>query len=266
MSEYSRRYEAETGKTAPIEAQQLDKLFEQIARGIFLPPRGQQAVDLGFTAHSLSDPYENPVVYQYYQWVLRNVFEKHSVNEMTAKLIGMAFTCANVFETSLPQPLTLNPWQIEEMKSFPLKTKRAVVVENNGVFVWLVHLHPDWSLINQAGNDFNEAYIKLLQRLEQRGLQVTYLGDLDSRGIQMADHLYRQLNETSIAEFTAIQTPENVSKWLTLKGKIAAKRTHRLAVTTPRFQQEMNSISLMGKFVEQEQLITDYENLIPGWL
>jgi len=266
MSEYSRRYEAETSKVAPVEAQRLDELFAQIARGSFLPPRGQQAADLGLTAHSLSDPHENPAIYQYYQWVLRNFFENQPINEMTAKLIGMAFTCANVFDTSLPQPLTLNPWQIEEMKSFPLRNKRAVIVENNGVFVWLLHLHPDWPLINQAGNDFYEAYVTLLQRLEHRGLQVTYLGDLDSYGIQMADHLYNQLNETSIAEFTAIQTPENVSKWLTLKGKTSAKRTRKLAVTIPRFQQEMNSISLMGKFVEQEQLIAVYEKLIPAWL
>lgn len=32
------------------------------------------------------------------------------------------------------------------------------------------------------------------------------------------------------------------------------------------FQNELNTIHLMGKFVEQEQLLTTYEQLISEWL
>lgn len=266
MSPYRKAYEASTGLIAPKEAEQLDDLFQRIVRGDRLPPRGQQAVDAGLTAHSLNDRRENPQLFDYYQWVLANVLTDCPVNELSAKLIGMAFTCMSIFKTDLPQPLTLNPWQIAAMQDYPLGTKQAVVIENNGVFVWLATLHPEWPLINQAGNDLNSAYIQLMQSLELRGVQLTYLGDLDSRGIQMADSLFRQLSQTSIETFTAIQSPANVSYWLTLKGKKDVKRTRRLEVKTPVLCEELDSIRLFGKFVEQEQLISNYERLIEEWL
>jgi len=266
MRDYQQRYTAATGKRVPAEADALDGLFDRIANGEVLPPRGQQAVDLGLTAHSLNDPQENPAVYDYYHWVLANYFAPEQIKEVSAKLIGMAFTCANIFTTDLPQPMTLNPWQITAMTRFPLATDRAVIVENNGVFAWLLQLHPDWPLINQSGNDFNAAYVTLMQSLESRAVRFTYLGDLDSRGIQMADHLFELLTATSIDTFTALQSPANVARWLMLAGKTDTQRTRQLTVQNPVFQKEMNSINLLGKFVEKEQLIQTYEALIIDWL
>lgn len=266
MTDYQQAYEAATGKRAPAEAPQLAKLFARVAAGDVLPPRGQQAVDLGLTAHSFNDPQENPAVYDYYHWVLTNCFQPQQIKELTAKLIGRVFTCANVFQTDLPQPMTLNPWQVAAMATFPLRTDRAIIVENNGVFAWLHQLHPDWPLINQAGNDFNATYLAVIQSLEQRQVQLTYLGDLDSRGIQMADHLFSVLAQTPIATFTAIQSPVNVVQWLTLKGKPSRQRSRALAIQNPVFQKELNSINLLEKFVEQEQLIATYEPLVIAWL
>jgi len=266
MSPYRKAYEEAMSRKAPAEAAKLDALFAKIAKGELLPPRGQQAVDLGLTAHSLNDAHENPAVYDYYQWVLENCFNGQPVNELSAKMIGMAFTCTNVFRTDLPQPLTLNPWQISALGDYPLATQRAVIVENNGVFIWLAKLHPDWPLINQSGNDFNTAYVRLIQRLEARGMAFTYIGDLDSRGIQMADNLFRKLQRTPAATFTAIQSPANVARWLTMMGKVNVKRTRQLTVRTPIFQQELDSVHLFGVFVEQEQLIAAYERLIAAWL
>ncbi|KRL12759.1 hypothetical protein [Schleiferilactobacillus perolens] len=94
----------------PIEANTLDVLFDQIAAGKTLPPRAQQAVALGFTAHGLNDAKENLALFDYYRWVLTNCFAADQFNELTAKFIGMAFTSANVFQTDLPQAITLNPW------------------------------------------------------------------------------------------------------------------------------------------------------------
>ncbi|MFC6289796.1 DUF2399 domain-containing protein [Levilactobacillus angrenensis] len=266
MTEYQQAYETATGKRAPHEAPQLAKLFDRITAGDVLPPRGQQAVDLGLTAHSLNDPQENPAVYDYYHWVLTNCFQPQQIKELTANLIGRVFTSANIFQTDLPQPITLSPWQVPAMMTFPLASNRAIIVENNGVFAWLHRLHPDWPLINQSGNDFNATYLTLIHSLEQRQVQLTYLGDLDSRGIQMADHLFSVLRETPIATFTAIQSPVNVVQWLTLKGKASRQRSRTLAIQNPIFQKELNSINLLGKFVEQEQLIATYEPLVTQWL
>jgi hypothetical protein len=268
MIDYVHVYCETTGKPAPAQAERLTPLFQQIAAGTPLPPRGQQAVNLGLTAHSLNDPRENPPLYEYYQWVLAHYFAEQPIAELSAKLIGMAFTCANLFQTDLPQPLTINPWQASQLANFPLATRQAIVVENNGIFIWLFKRHPTWPLINQAGNDFNPTYVQLLQQLEQRGLQLTYLGDLDSRGIQMADHLFQQLNHTPIEQFTALQTPTQVATWLAVNGKLDSKqkRTRQLTVHQPVFQTEMDSVCLLRRFVEQEQLIADYERLISTWL
>lgn len=266
MNPYREKYEQQTNRVVSSHAQQLEPLFADIVTGKSLPPRGQQAVDLGFTAHTLNDPHEDPEVYQYYQWVLTNCFDGQPLHELSAKLIGATFTAANVFKTDLPQPVTLNPWQTESMQSFPLAAKRAVIVENNGVFIWLLHRHPDWPLINQAGNDFNTAYLAIVQSLEQRQVKLTYIGDLDSRGIQMADYLFSQLNFTPIETFTAIQSPINVFQWLTQLGKTNLKRSRKLQISNPVLQKELDSIHVLKCFVEQEQLITEYESLISAWL
>jgi len=266
MQPYLKLYEQRTGKIAPVNASKLEPLFAKIAAGTPLPPRGQQAVDLGLTAHSLNDAQVDPELYQYYRWVLTNCFAGQPLNELSAKLIGMAFTCTNIFATDLPQPITLNPWQIEQMRDFPLRQERAIIIENNGVFALLAQRHPDWPLIDQAGNDFNAVYVQLIQRLEARGMMFTYLGDLDSRGIQIADHLFSQLKQTTITDFTRLQSPVQVLVWLNQYGKVDVQRTRHLTVNEPIFQKELNSIKLVGKYVEQEQLLGDYERLIADWL
>ncbi len=263
MSDYIDFFENKTGKKAPKDAEKLDVLFDAISSDKVLPPRGQQAVNLGFTAHTLNDPSENPMIYNYYQWILKNFFKGKSTNELSSQLIGMSFVSANIFETNLPQPITLNPWQIEKMHGFKLMNQKAVVIENNGVFIWLHKLHPKWPLINQTGNDFNESYNELLKNLvDEQGLKLTYLGDLDSDGIRIADHLSTLLN----TELFSIQTPTRIFNWLIRFGKIDKKRTRKIYVQNEVLSQEMESINTLGKFVEQEQLIAEYEILIDQWL
>ena len=193
-------------------------------------------------------------------------FKSGQVNELTARLIGMAFTSANIFDTDLPQPLTLNPWQLTSMLDFPLKSKQAVVIENNGVFALLHQEHPDRPLILQSGNDFNEVYVQLIQRLEARGIRYVYLGDLDSAGIQMADQFAKLLKQTSAEEVAALQQPTDVRLWLAALGKIDARRTKQRKVVSPVYQAEMTTIALFGKFIEQEQLMGVYEVRIAEWL
>lgn len=263
MSCYIDFFEKRTDKKVPKDAEKLDSLFDAISSDKALPPRGQQAVDLGFTAHALNDSSENPKIYNYYQWILKNFFKNKPINELGSQLIGMSFVSANIFETNLPQPITLNPWQIDKMHEFKLMTQKAVVIENNGVFIWLHKLHPKWPLINQSGNDFNESYNELLKDLvDEHGLKLTYLGDLDSNGIRIADHLFTVLN----TELFSIQTPTRTFNWLIRFGKTDKKRTRKICIHNQVLSQEMESINTLGKFVEQEQLIAEYEILIDQWL
>lgn len=266
MNDYQQEYVQVTGRRLPANANLLEPLFADIAAGKQLPPRGQQAVTLGLTAHTLTDGQTDPALFDYYRWVLAHYFTTAQINELTAKLIGMAFTSANVFRTDLPQPLTLNPWQAPAMHKFPLQNHRVIVIENNGVFVYLLRRHPQWPLVLQGGNDFNATYVTLIQRLEQRSVQFTYLGDLDGKGIQMAEHFFKQLRQTPIEVVSALQQPAAVAKWLVLRGKTDAKRTRRWQVDTPLYQMEMDSVVTLGKFVEQEQLIDIYEQQIVQWL
>jgi len=262
MSRYTEKYQAETGKDLPEGAEKLDALFDKISKNDALPPRGQQAVDLGFTAHTLNDSKENPPIYRYYQWVLKHMFADVPIHEMTSKLVGMSFVSSNIFETNLPQPITLNPWQIERMTDVSLTTDKAIIIENNGVFIWLYSRHPDWPLINQSGNDFNEAYNQLLIRLADNNLRMMYLGDLDSEGIRIADHLSTILDQ----DLFGIQTSERVFDWLIRFGKTDIHRTKKIDVSNKTMKAEMESIHTLHKFVEQEQLIAEYEILIEKWL
>ncbi|MFD1428827.1 DUF2399 domain-containing protein [Lacticaseibacillus mingshuiensis] len=266
MTDYRAAYEAATGHPVPPEAAGLDVLFAKISAGEPLPPRGQQAVDAGLTAHSLNDAKEAPAVFHYYQWVLAHYFADGQLNELSAKLIGMAFTAANIFQTELPQPLTLNPWQIAAMANYPLATTKAVVVENNGVFVLLHTLHPTWPLIDQGGNDFQKAYVALMQQLVARGLRLAYLGDLDSEGIRIADTLLGALPRDSGPDFLSLQTPQRVLQWITDRGRVDAGRTGDRRISDPTLQTELATIRFSGKFVEQEQLLSEYEGLIGDWL
>lgn len=265
MSRYLDAYQRTTGKVAPESASRLDPLFARMEAGELLPPRGQQAVDLGFSAHTFNDRQVQPPLFDYYQWVTTQHLAT-SPRELSAKLIGMAVTSANVFQSTLPQPVTLNPWQIAGLKPAQLMNRQAVVIENNGIFIWLVHRHPTWPLINQSGNDFNGAYVQVMRLLEQWGVRLTYLGDLDSAGIQIAAQLWRVLPQTTEAELLALQSPERVLRWLTFYGKADATRTQAVAVVPQRLQQEAQSIHTLARFVEQEQLISEYEQLIPQWL
>lgn len=262
MSQYTETYESVTGKKTPVGAEKLDYIFNKIAKDEPLPPKGQQAVDIGFTAHTLNNNKENSPIYNYYQWILKNVFHDKKVNELTSQLVGTSFVSANIFETNLPQPVTLNPWQIDRMTGIKLMNQQAIIIENNGVFVWLYHRHPQWPLINQSGNDFNESYNRLLKQLSDQGLEMTYLGDLDSEGIGIADRVFSLLNQ----DLFAIQTPARVADWLIRFGKDSNSRTKRMKVTNQMLVRELESIHLFKKFVEQEQLIDEYETLIEKWL
>lgn len=265
MDRYLEAYQTVTGKVPPVAAANLTPLFDQMQAGQVVPPRGQQAVELGFTAHTFNDREENPAMYDYYQWVKTHVITG-PINELTAKIIGMAFTSANIIESNLPQPLTLNPWQIAQLETALITAKQAVIVENNGIFIWLAHRHPDWPLINQSGNDFNESSVQMIQKIEQAGVALTYLGDLDSTGIRIAAQLFAALKQTPVDQFMALQTPQRVVQWLSLYGKVSSERTRSVKLEPQLFQEEANSIHVLGRFVEQEQLIESYEQLIADWL
>ena len=264
MINYEQAYQAATHRPLPSNYRELNRLFDAIASGELLPPRSQQAVNAGLVAHALSDREVDPSHYHYYHWVVDRMLNANHGNELSAQLIGMAFVSANIFDTTLPQPLTINPWQAPAMSEWPLASRQAVIIENNGVFIWLHHLHPTWPLIAQGGNDFQPAYLTLLQGMVKQGLRVTYLGDLDATGIRIADTLRRALPPTT--DFLALQTPQRVVTWLSLKGKVDTLRTAAEHVVDPKLQQEMNAIVTQGVFVEQEQLITEYETLIATWL
>lgn len=264
MSEYSEAYMQAKHQPAPKYADAMDSVFAQIQRGELLPPRGQQAVNVGLVAHALTDSKIDPPHYRYYHWVVDRFLAQTPIHELSAQLIGMAFVSANLLQTPLPQPLTLNPWQAPQMGAWPLASKQAVVIENNGVFIWLHHLHPEWPLINQGGNDFQAVYVRLLQQYVKRGLSLTYLGDLDATGIRIADTLRRQL--PICRTFLDLQSPTNVSLWLSQFGKYDSKRTKSQNIEDEELRQEMVSISVQQRFVEQEQLIGEYERLIADWL
>lgn len=152
------------------------------------------------------------------------------------------------------------------MLDFPLKNKQAVVIENNGVFALLHQEHPNWPLILQSGNDFNDVYVRLIQRLEERGMRYAYLGDIDSAGIRMADRFASLLKQTPAEAVAALQTPRDVRLWLAELGKRNSVRSRALQVTSPVFQAEMVSVTMLGKFVEQEQLMPIYTQQIADWL
>lgn len=102
-----------------------------------------------------------------------------------------------------------------------------------------------------------------MRRLEARGVRLTYLGDLDSKGIQMADHLFGQLQVKPLRPCS--HRPTWPSGW-PLRASRQRNGRGPLAVQTAVFQQEMDAVNLVGKFVEQEQLITEYERLIGDWV
>ncbi|WP_461226173.1 DUF2399 domain-containing protein [Lacticaseibacillus suihuaensis] len=265
MNEIESAYVAATGRSLPARAAALTRWLERAKAGELLPPRSVQAVEAGLVAHALSDSKVDPRHYHYYTWAIDYLRSQGIIiREMSAQLIGMALVSTGVFRTDLPQPLTLNPWQADAMANWPLATNRAVIIENNGVFIWLHHLHPGWPLIDQGGNDFQPAYLNLLATLINRGLVVTYLGDLDAAGIRMADTLRQAL--PACPAFLAIQTPRRVMAWLSRYGKEDRRRTQVQAIRDSELALEMNSIVFQGQFVEQEQLLAVYERLIAAWL
>lgn len=263
---YVQDYERITGRRAPERAASLAPLFRKIKAGELLPPRGQQAVDCGFSAHTFTDKDVRPTVYKYYQWVLANPLAAYPLHELTAPLMGSTATVWNVFATELPEPLTVNQWQVAELGHVPLRAAKVVVLENNGVAVWLHHLHPEWPLLLQGGNNFNSTYTALVQLLEQRGVQFAYLGDLDSKGLAIAASFTEILQEQTTAEVLQLQSPLQVIKWVGNYGIANKRRSTPQTFGESTLQFEADTISTRGEFVEQEQLISEYERLIPAWL
>ena len=97
-------------------------------------------------------------------------------------------------------------------------------------------------------------------------MHYAYLGDIDSAGIRMADRFASLLKQTSAEAVAALQTPRDVRLWLAELGKRNSARSRALQVTSPVFQAEMVSVTMLGKFVEQEQLMPIYTQRIADWL
>lgn len=259
-------YERSTNRRAPERAASLAPLFARIRAGNLLPPRRQQAVDCGFSADTLLDHGDRPTVYNYYKWVLRFPLADTPMHELAAPDLGETMTSWNVFQSEMPQPLTLNAWQVADMTMVPLQTNRVVVLENNGVAVWLHHLHPEWPLLMQGGDNFNAAYIDAVRLLEKRGVQLAYLGDLDSEGLMLAATFAELLREQTPAEVLRLQTPIHVIRWVDAYGIDDKRRTGRISLADSTMQFEADTIHSRGQYVEQEQLIAEYERIIPEWL
>ncbi len=267
MSPYVKRYQEETGQIPPSAAIKLDPLFNKVKAGQLLPPKGQQAVDCGFTAHTFNDPQADPEIYAYYQWTMTHLPDGQVVHELSARIIGNDFICANIYQTDWPQPTSINFWQVDAILKRPLATHRAVVIENNGVFIWLLHRHPDWPLILQSGNDFNSTYQTVVANLSQR-VHLAYLGDLDTRGLEMADRFSSRFAATSAESLSVLQNTGQIAIWLARYGR--TDHHHRIyhanQIKDPAWQEAANFLEMNGQFVEQEQLIGEYERLIPKWL
>lgn len=90
--------------------------------------------------------------------------------------------------------------------------------------------------------------------------------DLTSTGIWIAAQFFSILKHTTAEQLLAIQTPQQVVEWLSLYGKISPSRTHAVTLELAPFQDEANTIHVLECFVEQEQLIGNYEQLIGNWL
>lgn len=270
MINYIEKFEEETGKHLGDDAKRLTPLFEEIRFGNILPPKGQQAVDCGFIAHTFNDPRENPLIYTYYHWVIENIFADTVIRELPAKIIGDEFICANIFETDWPQPLTVNKWQLDQVLTAKLMAKKAVVIENNGVFIWLLHRHPDWPLILQSGNNFNVVYRNVMKMLSHK-VKLSYLGDLDTEGIKIVDLLTTMIDEQGCESraLSALQNLGQVANWVAVYG-VSNESTKRIhydeTIMNPVWQEEANFLEINHQFVEQEQLIREYERIIPEWL
>ena len=262
MSKYIEVYQRQTGKVLSGDAKLLDSIFKKIDTNQLLPPLGQQAVDLGLTAHTFNDSKVLLEIYHYYHWIINNYFADKTINELNANLIGNSFVSANIIGTDLPQPITLNSWQINQLETVKIINNKAVIVENNGVFIWLHQLHPNWPLINQSDNNFNRYYNLFLKKLVGQGLKVTYLGDLDSEGIKIANHLSSLIGE----HIFELQNSDQAFDWLVRYGKLDANRSKAVNVVNPILQREADSIHTLGRFVEQEQLIQEYEPIVEQWL
>lgn len=90
--------------------------------------------------------------------------------------------------------------------------------------------------------------------------------DLTSTGIWIAAQFFSILKHTTAEQLLAIQTPQQVVEWLSLYGKISPSRTRAVPLEPVTFQDEANTFHVLERFVEQEQLIGDYEQLIGNWL
>ena len=83
---------------------------------------------------------------------------------------------------------------------------------------------------------------------------------------QLGSAVVAALKQTPVDQFMALQTPQRVVQWLSLYGKVGSGRTRSVKLRPQLFQEEANSIHVLGRFVEQEQLIEPYEQLIADWL
>lgn len=256
MSYFLEAYQAQTGIDPGPDAGKLDPLFEKIKAKELLPPRGQQAVDCGFIAHTFNDSTVNPSIYKYYQWVLGDLLADTPPHELPANIIGDECLCTNIFATNWPQPLTVNRWQADDVLKLPLINNRAVIIENNGVFIWLHHLQPAWPLILQSGNNFNPVYKKVIRDLAQR-IKLTYLGDLDTAGIRLVDRLATIIQQSGgdFNHLAALQSPGQIASWVAGYGILDpdGQRIHTDGtIRQPVWQQEANFLEIGHKFVEQE--------------
>lgn len=265
MTEYQQRYTERTKQPAPKNASMLEPLFTKIQSVQPLATLMMETARCQLPAHTLIDDKTASAraLRAYYQNIIKFEFND-TVNFRQLNLITGTITTANIIQTNLPQPVTLNSQQTQSDFNHLIESDLATVyiIENANVFLELMLALPDISFICGNGNNSNQALIQLLQILENRLISLHYLGDLDTDGIQIAETLFQKLNKTDISTFLSIQTMANVNRCV-INGKFhSKKRTRQNRFQLAAFQHQADRIHTSGIYVEQEELFDDYCRLI----
>lgn len=121
---------------------------------------------------------------------------------------------------------------------------------------------PQAALICGNGNNRNPSMIKLLQLLERTGVALHYLGDLDTIGIKIAANTFAKLQQTSIDCFLQLQNINHVNRWVINGMHHNPQRTKHIQLVEPALQLQIDRIHSSGIYVEQEELLDDYCQLI----
>lgn len=265
MTDYQQAYEKKCHKNAPSGAARLESLFNKIAQHQPLGTLMLETSKCGLPAHTLIDNH-SPQAKQlrhYFNQILKDWFD-NDVPFRQLNLITGNVTSTNIIQNGLPEPTTLNSQQLKQniIPYFNTQTKHVYIIENANVFIELMFRLPQAALICGNGNNRNPSIIELLQLLEKNGVALHYLGDLDTIGIKIAANTFVKLQQTSIDCFLQLQNINRVNRWVINGVHRDSKRTKHIQLAEPALQLQIDRIHSSGIYVEQEELLNDYCQLI----